>query len=314
MNEQRPKLRLRKQVIYTIPGLIIVLLLTISLVISKTGILASEVVQHENLSANKLNDVKAENKLKLTDLKYIKTLADYAEKSQKDGIVIYYANLHKLDVAKTLETVHKYTNDYKDETYNQTFVIGPSSVQARAGSFKSFEAGVAYFARDMYRYPERYERTIEEMRLDESPTLKTKSADGEIYMNNGLTYEQYMGKICDLFEVDKAFVLAVARLESGNESSPLFTLKNNIGGHRGLGGTWKSYTTLEAGIISHVLIIKTIATNSGVDIKEATDEEIAIVSGKYVNGNIANPSPSWTEKVTTIKSYIETLDLFTIEK
>lgn len=313
MNEQRQKLRLRKHIIYCIPIVLLLAVLTITIIINKSGVLANEVTIKENLSATKIDDT-TDSTFKLSDLKYIKEFTEYMEKRQKDNTVIYYAQLHKLDVDKTLQIAYKYTNTYKDEEFNKTFVIGPKKVKDKAGSFKNFEAGVAYFARDLYRYPEKYGKTIYEMRLDESPTLKKVSKDGEIYMDNGLTYEQYMGKICDLFEVDKAFVLAIARLESGNGTSYLFTAKNNIGGHRGLGGAWKTYTTLEAGVISHVLTVKTIATNSGVDIKEVTDEEIAIISGKYVNGKVSNPSPSWTGKVTNLKKNIETLDLFTIKK
>lgn len=312
MNEKRHKLRLRKQVIYSIPVFLVLVILSLALIIGNSGI-TNEVLKKEILSALKLND-EPENTFKLSDLKYIKEFTDYMEKRQKDNTIIYYAQLHKLDIDKTLEIAYEYTDTYKDEEFNKNFVIGPDKVKAKAEKFNSFEAGVVYFVRDLYRYPEKYGSSISEMRLDESPTLKEVSTDGEIYMDNGLTYEQYMGQICDLFEVDKEFVLAIARLESGNGSSYLFKAKNNIGGHRGLGGTWKTYTTLEAGVISHVLTVKTIAKNSGVDIKEATDEEIAIVSGKYVNGSVNNPSPSWTQKVTNLKRNIETRDLFTIKK
>ena len=313
MGTKRHKLRLRKQVIYSIPLVIMLIILSLTLIIGNDGRLSNAVVQKEILSSNKTKD-KNEKQFQLSDLKYIKRITDYLEKRQKDNTIIYYAQLHKLNIDKTLEVVYEYTDTYNDEEYNKTFVIGPEKIKEKVEAFKSFEAGVVYFVRDLYRYPEKYGKTIFEMRLDESPTLKEVSVDGELYMDNGLTYEQYMGKICDLFEVDKELVLAIARLESGNGTSYLFTAKNNIGGHRGLGGTWKTYTTLEAGVISHVLTVKNIATNSGVDIKEATDEEIAIISGKYVNGSVDNPSPSWTAKVTNLKKNIASRDLFTIKK
>ena len=312
MNERRHKLRLRKQVIYSIPVFIVVVILSLTLIMRNIGI-TNEVIKKEILSAFKIND-EPENTFKLSDLKYIKEFTNYIEKRQKDNTIIYYAQLHKLNIDKTLEIAYEYTDTYSDEEFNKNFVIGPDKVKEKAGTFNSFEAGVVYYVRDLYRYPEKYGSTISEMRLDETPTLKEVAADGEIYMDNGLTYEQYMGRICDLFEVDKEFVLAIARLESGNGSSYLFKAKNNIGGHRGLGGTWKTYTTLEAGIISHVLTVKTIAKNSGVDVKDVTDEEIAIISGKYVNGSVDNPSSSWTEKVTNLKRNIESGDLFTAKK
>ena len=311
MKEKRPKLRLRKQVIYTFPVLVMLLILGTVLLINKSSIFSNEVSKTNTLATNELNDKETFN---LENITYIKSLNEYITKRQMDNTIIYYAQLHKLDVDKTLEIAYKYTNNYKDAEYNKTFVIGPKKVKQKADSFKNYEAGIVYFTRDLYRYPEKYGSSIYEIRLDETPTTKKVSKDGNIYMDNGLTYEQYVGKICDLFEVDKSFVLAIARLESGNESSYLFTNKNNIGGHRGLGGTWKSYTTLEAGIISHVLTVKSIATSSGVDIKEVTNEEISIISGKYVNGSVSKPSSSWTGKVTNLKEKIESKDLFIIKK
>jgi hypothetical protein len=133
-------------------------------------------------------------------------------------------------------------------------------------------------------------------------------------MDNGLTFEQYVGKISDLYEIDKEFVLAIINLESGYQSSYLFTNMNNVGGHRGIGGTWKSYTTLEAGVLAHVLSVKNIADKNNIDAKEMTNEEIYAFSGTYVTGSAAKPSSSWTGKVTKIKENISKKDLFTIKQ
>lgn len=312
MKTNKNRLRLRKQVIYLLPVVILLTLLSLTLIISNHK-LTNKVVNQENLATNKIDDLAANSNFQLSDLKYIQEFYKFVEERQKDNTVIYYASIFKLDIDKTLQIAYKYTNNFEDEEFNKNFVIGPKSIKKSKGSFPSFEAGVAYFVRDLYRYPERYGSSIYEIRLDESPTIKTKDKKGNIIMDNGLTFEQYVGHICNLFEVDPAFTLAIINLESGYQSSYLFTNKNNVGGHRGIGGTWKSYTTLEAGVLAHVLSVKNIADKNNIDAKEMTDEEIYAFSGTYVTGSAAKPSSSWTGKVTKIKENISKKDLFTIK-
>lgn len=312
MKTNKNRLRLRKQVIYLLPVVILLTLLSLTLIISNHK-LTNKVVNQENLATNKIDDLPDDSNFQLSDLKYFQEFYKFVEKRQKDNTVIYYASIFKLDIDKTLEIAYKYTNNFEDEEFNKNFVIGPKSIKQSKGSFPSFEAGVAYFARDLYRYPERYGSSIYEIRLDESPTIKTKDKKGNIIMDNGLTFEQYVGHISNLFEVDPAFTLAIINLESGYQSSYLFTNKNNVGGHRGIGGTWKSYTTLEAGVVAHVLSVKNIADKNNIDAKEMTNEEIYAFSGTYVTGSAAKPSSSWTGKVTKIKENISKKDLFTIK-
>lgn len=313
MKTNKNRLRLRKQVIYLLPVVILLTLLSLTIIIARNHTLAAEVGKQENLASQKINDEQNNSDFQLSDLKYFQEFYNFVEKRQKDNTIIYYASIFKLDIDKTLEIAYKYTNNLEDPDFNKNFVIGPQSVKKSKGSFPSFEAGVAYFARDLYRYPERYGSSIYEIRLDESPTLKKKNKD-KIIMDNGLTFEQYVGHICNLFEIDPAFTLAIINLESGYQSSYLFTNKNNVGGHRGIGGTWKSYTTLEAGVVAHVLSVKNIAEKNKIDAKEMTDEEIYAFSGTYVTGSASKPSSSWTGKVTKIKENITKKDLFTIEK
>lgn len=313
MKTNKNRLRLRKQVIYLLPVVILLTLLSLTIIITRNHTLAVEVDKQENLSSQKINDTQNKSDFQLSDLKYFQEFYKFVEKRQKDNTIIYYASIFKLDIDKTLEIAYKYTKNYEDPEFNKNFVIGPKSVKNSKGSFPSFEAGAAYFARDLYRYPERYGSSIYEIRLDESPTIKTKTK-GKIIMDNGLTFEQYVGHICSLYEIDPAFTLAIINLESGYQSSYLFTNKNNVGGHRGIGGVWKTYTTLEAGVLAHVLSVKNIADKNKIDAKEMTNEEIYAFSGTYVTGSAAKPSSSWTGKVTKIKENISKKDLFTIKK
>lgn len=306
MKKKRHKLRLRKQVVFGLPIAIMISVLTISLIINRNIIFSSEVSTNSNIAAeNKVYDG-----LKLSDLEYIKNFDETIESMEKDNTIIYYAQVFKLDVDKTLELAHKLTDNYQDPEYLKHNVIATDKWIKKLGSFKSFEAGVVYFVRDLYRYPERYGKTIAEMRLSETPTRKKVSKDGNIYMNNGLTFEQYLGKIADLFGVDKTIALAISYQEAGIKTSNLFKNKNNIGGHRGYNG-WMSYTTLEAGIIAHVISIKSLTEKNNIDL--SSPNGISQLSGIYVNGSMSKPQASWTEKVTIFTQKINEKDLFTIK-
>lgn len=307
MNKKRHKLRLRKQVVMCIPVLILLLALTIGIVVNKSGVFKSEISQSKVLASNKKNN----SKMQLSDLEYFKLFETRLDQRQKDNTIIYYAQIFKLDVDKTLSIAHQYTDEYQNEEFNKTFIIGPDSVKNKLGSLKNFEAGAVYFVRDLYRYPEKYGSSINEIRNSEEATLKSVSEDGNIYMNNGMTFEQYVGKICDLFDMDKVTVLAISYQEAGIKRSNLFKNSNNIGGHRGYNG-WMKYTTLEAGVIAHVISIKAMQDNYGLDL--ATPAGLSGLSGVYVNGNVTNPQSSWIEKVTIFKNQINEKDLFTVKE
>lgn len=307
MNKKRHKLRLRKQVIIALPIILLLSILSIGIALNKKGNLSNEVSKTKVLASNK--ETENNSKMNLSDLQFVKDIEADIELRQKDNTVIYYANIFKLDVDVTLRLAHEFTNNYTDTEFNTNYKIGPKKVKNKLDDFTSFEAGVVYFVRDLYRYPEKYGSSIEEIRTSESPTTKTVSSDGNIYMNNGLTFEQYIAKISNLYNVDETLVLAISYHEAGVKTSNLFINKNNIGGHRGYAG-WMSYTTLEAGIIAHVLSVKSIAERSGIDISEVTADEVAAISGIYVNGTATKPAASWIEKVLYFMDKIEKEDLF----
>lgn len=306
MKNKKTKLRLRKQIIICLPIAMIITIFTIGMII-KNKSFAIEVEKNNNIATeNILSDGR-----NLSEIKYIVEFNKLIEKRQKDNTIIYYAGNFKLNVNKALEIAHKLTNNYEDEIYLNTNVIAPASYREKIGSFDSFEAGVVYFIRDLYRYPEKYGSSISEMRLDETATINSTVDNDIIYMDNGLTFAQYLGKICDLYGLDKSLTLAIVYEESGIMKSGLFKYNNNIGGMRGYAG-WMSFTTLEAGIIAHVLSVKAIIDNYGIDMNDPT--AVYTLSAIYVHGNPgAGISESWSGKVLHFKEKIDQEDLFTIK-
>lgn len=312
MNRTKTKLRLRKQVLISFPIAIIVSVLAVVYILSQNTMSAQEVEKSDSL----MNSVVANKETTgtgnvLSENKYIKELTKKIEESKKDDLVEYYAELYNLNTSKAVEIARKLTNDYTSESYKKTYIISTSTYKPNAGNITSEEAGIIFFAKDLFTYPEKYGTTAAEIRLSMVPrTTRTYNASGDIIMNNGMTFEQYVGKIADLFGVDKTTVLAISYHEAGVKTSNLFQNKNNIGGHKGLSG-WKSYMTLEAGVIGHVLSVRNISTKHGIDL--STPEGLSDFSSVYVNGHKGNPSAHWIEKVTYFKNKITKEDLFKIE-
>lgn len=305
MNKTR--FRLRKQFVIAIPIFLALTIISLGIILTNRRSYSATIAQVETQKSNVENEEKANI---LADNEYIKNFGIYMDNRQKDNTIIYYADKFHLNTDKVLEIARNLTNNYTNEKYLKTNVIGSESVIEKLGSFKSFEAGAAYFARDIYRNPKRYGATAEEIQTGEEIDVSRNIVDKKIYMSNGLTFEQYYGKIADLFEIDKSIALSMVYLESGRMRSALFNNKNNIGGMRS-GSGWMSFPTLEAGIIAHVLTTKSIADRHDFNISDP--DGIYKFSGVYVNGSVNKPSDDWTNKVLIIKGQIEEKDVFTIK-
>ena len=306
MVERRHKLRLRKQVVIAFPIALILFICMFCFILHTHKLNENIVKTPDELEAG-LN-IKDRNSL---DYAFVYQVESAIKNRQRDNTVIYYAQKFKLHVDKTIELVHSFTENYTNEVWKENYIIGPEKVvNAFVDPFSSEEAGIIYFVRDLYRYPEKYGSSLEEIRASNEKEEDKIITEGTVYLQNGLTYEQYLGRICDLFGVDKSTALAISYLETGYLKSGLFQYDNNVGGQRGYAG-WMEYPTLEAGIIGHVTALRAMLNNYEIDL--SSENAIADLSSIYVNGHPNNPSPHWTEKVTIIKRNIEQKDLFTIE-
>ena len=314
MIKKRTKLRLRKQFVISFPIAIIVSFLAFVYILSQNTALAKEVKKEDSLANNVIESSPENSEDKkdlLSDNTYLEELTKRVTEIKKDQMIEYYASLYNLNTKKAVEIARYYTQNYNSELYKTTHVISTPYYAPNTGSITSEEAGIIFYVKDLYTYPERYGSSIPEMRLSEVPqTARRYDASGNIIMSNGMTFEQYVGYISDLFGVDKATVLAISYHEAGIKTSNLFQYSNNIGGHKGLEG-WKKFMTLEAGVIGHVFSVRNIAIRAGGDI--TTPEGLSAFSSIYVNGHLGNPSAHWTEKVTYFRDKINSEDLFTIK-
>lgn len=316
MNKTKPKLRLRKPFVIAIFVLLLISLVSTYAIIVNNRSYSASIEKLEEAAPVMLNAEVEENETGeskanfLNDNAYLKRFDNYLNNIQKDNTIIYYANKFKLKEDVILRLVKNLTDDYTKEEYLKTNVIGSSSIIAKLGSFNSFEAGVAYFMRDIYRNPERYGTTSSAIVASSAIEKNTNIVKGTIYMSNGLTFEQYYGKIADLFGINKSIALAMVYHESGNMKSGLAVNKNNIGGLKG-GGGWMAFPTLEAGVIAHVLTVKSISEKNGFDISDP--DGIYKFSGIYVHGNVNSPSEDWVNKVIWYKNKIDSKDVFTIK-
>ena len=314
MSRKRTRLRLRKHILISVPLALLVSFLAATYILSQNTALAREVEKKDTLANNTI-EVPIEydeNKMSLlSDNIYIEELTKRVSEIKKDQMIEYYAGLYNLNTDRAVELARYWTDNYRSDLYTSTYIISTPYYMPATGSITSEEAGIIFYVKDLYTYPERYGSSIPEMRISEVPrTERTYDAYGNIIMSNGMTFEQYVGYISDLFGVDKTTVLAISYHEAGVKTSNLFQNKNNIGGHKGLNG-WKSFMTLEAGIIGHVLSVRNISARAGGNL--TTYEGLTAFSSIYVNGHAGNPSQHWTDKVTYFRNQINSKDLFTIE-
>ena len=311
MNKKKSKLRLRKPFIISLPILVLLCLLGTVLLINRDRLL-TKVVEAEKQEQSGFNE--GYTSFRLSNTEYFKAFGKAIEDRQKDNTIISYAEKFNLDISKTLDIAHNITNNYTDEYFLENNVIVPEKYRSKVGTYNSFEAGVIYFVRDLSRNPERYGTTYDQIVISNKVELVKFEYGKPLYMSNGLTFEQYYGHIADLFGVDKSTALAMAYHESGYPSrgtSGLFKYNNNIGGMKCGTNCWASYPTMEAGIIAHVLTVKSISERNGFDIGNL--DGLYKFSGIYVTGNINRPSELWTSRVLYFKSQIDSKDLFTIK-
>ena len=302
MQEYKPKLRLRKQVIYAIPIAIsftLILFLTIAFLNRKSHV---ELQNNTLLLSSNQEEVEEKG----IDLSFLGSIKQNLEDRRIDNTIGYYARRFKLDETKVIKKARELTDNYQSEYYLQSFNIPDSPNDTYVA--KSQEAGIVRYVKNVSSYPERYGLVYEDIHLtDERDTERTYNDKNQIIMTNGDTFEQYVAKISNLFEIDPALSLAIIYNESGRCKSTLFKVNNNVAGMRAVYG-WARYPTLEAGVIAFVLNLRGLLNIYQYDVN--TDEGVLALSSVYVNGYEGNPAYVWYDNVTKIRNEINNSDLF----
>lgn len=212
-----------------------------------------------------------------------------------DEYIAEYATYFNLDPSKTIEFAHQVTNDY---TKDFAEVIGNTNYV-----LENPEAASMMFCYQLQR--DRLATRLSEYGLSKNDFIipaDIVTLNEDKTLNNGLTYSQYLGKICDLLGSDKYYSLAISYLETGRVTSNLALHKNNFGGLRS-SGDFFTFPTPEAGIIAFCYNLKAY--------EKFNLQSIYELSGKYVHGNINNPSETWVNNVLSFHNqFVERSDEF----
>lgn len=235
--------------------------------------------------------------------KYVKEYKENRRKQIIDNNIIYYAKYFNLDTQRVVKLARDLTNDYTSEEF-----LNDHSIRKEDGKFASLEMGIIHFVRYLYRNPANY--GVDNSIITSYNVDKVKNrVDGHIRLSNGMTFEQFFARICDVYGINKVFALAIVYEESGIMTSFLFNNKNNMAGLRA-NVEYFSFPTLEAGTIVYVLTLKNLLARTGVDSFDIN--QVYTFSGLYVHGNSAEPAEHWTQNVTRYMRQIEEKKVFEI--
>ena len=300
--KKKSSLKLRKGVLISIPIALLLAVLVGVLIVNNRKANLKTAKKVEVKSEKFIDDSMNENNRRFSDTEFIKNYVEFKNKRLIDNTIAYYADQFHLDKAKVVEVARRLTNNYEREDYLTNFSIKPGD-----GSFSSYEAGIVYFVRYLYRNPGNYGTNSVEIGDRGIVTTSNNIVDGHIRLDNGLTYEQFLGKIADMYGVNKTLALAIVYEESGIMTSSLFRYSNNMGGLRG-GSGWLKFPSLEAGTICYIFTLKNLLERSGLDSNQTSS--VYAISGIYVHGNAADPSPDWSGKVLNFMNRIEANKVF----
>lgn len=199
--------------------------------------------------------------------------------NEYDSYLREYASYYSLDSDKVVEFARSVTDNY---SISLNDVSGSVKSDTKEGQCMLF---VYYLSRDKLSKPLKdYNLSKNSFKVGNKTTTMGKNQ----MLSSGLTFSQFLGKVCDSLGVDKNYLLAISYLETGKNTSGLALRNNNFGGLRG-NGEYFSYPSPEVGIIAFVLNLKGYEKYNFSNIYE--------LSGVYTHGNKSNPSNTWVNSV-----------------
>ena len=297
--------KLKKRLLLIIPLIVVISFICgISILNSKkSNISHSLKTEVEEPFIKVSNEIDLNKKTILNDNKYIRMYHESKRIRFFDDIVSEYASYFNLDTNKVVEVARRVSNNYRSTSF-----INNNSIGSEDGTFTSKEAGIVYFVRYLYRNPEKYGSTAQEIGKNNRIVTEKVRENDHIRLNSGMTYEQFLDKICNLYGINKVLALAIVYEESGIMTSSLFNNSNNMGGLRASGSSWLSFPSLEAGTICYVFTLKNLLGRYNID--SFDKNRIYYFSGIYVHGNINDPAEHWTGNVTRYMKQIEDNNVF----
>ena len=177
----------------------------------------------------------------------------YAEEIEKgriyDTYIEEYCNYYNLNSEKVIELARNLTNDY-DISF-QNFI---------AKEFQDFSNPAAACMRFIYYLnrndlinEENIEYSLDDFKLPEKIITTPHDNFETLILNNGESFTQYLGRICDYFEYEeKCLALSFVYAEAGQNGSSASRNKNNVSGIMTAEFEVKTFSTLENGMIEHI--------------------------------------------------------------
>ena len=226
------------------------------------------------------NDLsKSVQEIGLLNSNYISLKVQESINETIDGYLREYSTYYNLDGDKVVEFARQITNDYSISFNDVSGKITSDSTEGQCMLF------VYYLSKDrLSKSLKEYDLSVSYFKTSNNKTTMSRDQ----VLSSGLTFSQFLGKVCDNLGVDKNYLLAISYLETGKNTSGLALKSNNFGGLRG-SGEYFSYPSPEVGIIAFVLNLK------GYEKYELNS--IYELSGIYTHGNKYNPSNTWVSSV-----------------
>ena len=199
--------------------------------------------------------------------------------SKIDNYLKEYSTYYNLDGDKVVEFARNITENYNINLSDVGGRITSDSTEGQAMMF------VYYLSRNQLSKP-LSEYGLSSSYFNSEYNMVTMNEDQTL--RSGLTFSQFLGKVCDNLGMDKNYLLSISYLETGKNTSGLALRSNNFGGLRG-SGEYFTYESPEKGIIAFIVNLKGYEKYNLTSIYE--------LSGIYTHGNKYNPSNTWVSSV-----------------
>lgn len=238
------------------------------------AVIEQEVALVEEESIVEIREESVEEETKKTEIfqEEVKGIKQRMIEEEFDGYLEEYSRSFHLDSKKVIEIARKVTNNY-ESNFRSIFtenVLNAYYIEEEINNYETFCLLFVYFLnREVNGIGGSVTFNLEETgykreELITSFEMETLEFGEVIILENGQSRSQYIGKLANLLNMDKALALAISYSEAGLDSNVSDALKycNNYGGMLAGDGSLMQFPTPSAGVISYMLNLKTYARYS----------------------------------------------------